>query len=275
MIQILENNRPLEDFHGLSPNEVHRLIYDPYGRDSPVFVVEKVHSDILDRVPFFRLTEEFLRILNRDRSIRLTAKGALPRRILHELYSLKLIPEAFVESGISKLSREIDSRVLTTLRVNTTLTGLVRKMYGKLFLTELGERLTLTDDRWELFRLILKTFTEKFNWAYNDRYPQESVGQFGWCYTVYLLLRFGNETHEGQFYADEYLLAFPEFLAMFRQWKYGNPNGDFTNCYFLRTFEQFFEWFGFVVLDGEKPVINGKSTVRRTQALTEMFQLAS
>jgi hypothetical protein len=77
-------------------------------------------------LPFFRLTEEFLKILQRDGSIKLTPLGALPKKALVELHGHGFIPEEGIEKGIHKLTREIDSVVLTMLHHNTELSGLMQ-----------------------------------------------------------------------------------------------------------------------------------------------------
>ncbi len=142
------------------------LLSDPLGENSPLQIRKDTPDETLDRIPFLRLTEEFLKIMRRDGSIRLTPLGALPKKTLCELYDLGFIKEEPIESGVVKLRREIDSVVLTSLHVTTKLAGLARKNAGRLSLTPEGTRLLHPDNRKELLRLILNTFTGKFNWSY-------------------------------------------------------------------------------------------------------------
>src|SRR5689334_3189016 len=102
------NDTPLDDFCGLTSREMHQLLYYPYGKNSPLQVRSDIGDETLDGIPFFRLMEELLRIIRREGFIRLTPLGALPRKVLQELYSHRLLPEEFIESGIVKLSREND-----------------------------------------------------------------------------------------------------------------------------------------------------------------------
>lgn len=273
-ILFLVNNNPLDDFCGLSPNEVHSLLYDTFGDNSPLKIRADISNQAFDSIPFFRLTEEFLRIIQRDRFIKLTPLGALPKKTLHELYNLRLITEYVIELGISKLTREIDSAVLTSLHINTQLTGAIKKNNGKLTLTKQGEGLLQPERRHELFRLTLQIFTDKFNWSYNDGYPEHPIGQLGWGFTVYLLFKFGSQPQAAQFYADKYLKAFPMFLRYFLRESPGTPQRDFTNCYLIRTFDRFLEWFGFVDIEKQKPALySGKSIIKRTEALAQTFYI--
>jgi len=273
-IRLLVNKIPLDDFCGLTPNEVHSLLYDTFGDNSPLKIKADISNQTFDSIPFFRLTEEFLKIIQRGRFIKLTQLGALPKKTLHELYNHRLITEYVIEFGISKLTREIDSAALTSLHINTQLTGAIKKSNGKLALTKQGEKLLQSDKRHELFRLTLQTFTDKFNWSYNDGYSEHPIGQLGWGFTVYLLFQFGSQPQAAQFYADKYLKAFPMFLRYFPQESLGTPQRDFTTCYSLRTFDRFLEWFGFVDIEKQKPILDkGKSIIKRTNALAQTFYI--
>ncbi|MBI5042913.1 MAG: hypothetical protein HZC10_03605 [Nitrospirae bacterium] len=86
-IRLLVNKIPLDDFCGLTPNEVHSLLYDTFGDNSPLKIKGDISNQTFNNIPFFRLTEEFLKIIQRDRFIKLTPLGALPKKILHELYN--------------------------------------------------------------------------------------------------------------------------------------------------------------------------------------------
>ena len=271
-IQLLVDNTPLDDFCGLTPNEVHSLLYNTFGSNSPLKIKSDIPNQTLDNIPFLRLTEEFLKIIKRNSFIKLTPLGALPKKTLHELYNHRLITEYVIELGISKLTREIDSSVLTSLRINTQLTGAIKKNNGKLTLTKQGEKLLQSDKRHELFRLTLQTFTDKFNWSYNDGYPEHPIGQLGWGFSVYLLFQFGSQPQTVQFYADKYLKAFPMFLQYFPQQPFSTPQRGFTSCYSIRTFDRFLEWFGFVDIEKQKQTSDsGKSIIKRTDTLTQTF----
>jgi len=100
--RLLLNNAPLNDFCGLSPAEMHHLLYSAYGDKSPLGLRNDIENSTLNEIPFFRMTEEFLKIISREESIKLTPLGALPRKVLHELYNHKFIIEEIIEAGYSK-----------------------------------------------------------------------------------------------------------------------------------------------------------------------------
>ena len=95
-VRLLLNNAPVDDFYGLSAAEIHHLLYDAYGDKSPLGLRSDIENSTLDEIPFFRMTEEFLKIISREESIKLTPLGALPRKTVHELYGHKLITEDII-----------------------------------------------------------------------------------------------------------------------------------------------------------------------------------
>ena len=243
------NDAPLPAFSGLAPAQMHELLYDPWGPRSPVQLRPELPAIGLDQIPFLRLTEEFLRIVQRDGFIKLTALGALPGKYLHELYGFGFLREKFIDEGYGKLHREVDAPGVSSVHHNAVLAGLFRKVHGKLSLTKGGERLQQPAHRTELLRRVCASFTEKFNWAYHDGYAAPSAGQTGWAYTIFLLLKFGTEPHSLQFYADKYQEAFPFLLADFPATPWQTPAGQLLGCYGLRMFAHFGNWFGLTSIE--------------------------
>ena len=156
------NETPQPELCGLSPAQMHQLLYQPLGPASVVQLRANVPNDVLDQVPFLRLTEAFLRLLQRETPLRLTPLGALPRKCLRELYAHGFILEEGLETGLFTLSREIDSLAITTLHQITRLVGLARLVRGELLLTKKGGQLLNPANRLALWELVLDTFTNRF-----------------------------------------------------------------------------------------------------------------
>lgn len=141
---------------------MHALLYQPLEPASVVQLRADVPGEVLDRVPFLRLTEAFLCLLQRETPLRLTPLGALPRKYLRELYAHGFILEEGLETGLFTLSREIDSLAITTLHQTTQLAGLARLVRGQLLLTRKGGQLLDPAQRPVLWALVLDTFTNRF-----------------------------------------------------------------------------------------------------------------
>lgn len=264
------NNKPKNNFSGLSPFELHEIIHDPFGLKCAIQIQDNIDSETLNEIPFFRICEEFLKILQRDKFIKLTPLGALPKKVMVELYEYKFITDRRIESGISKLSREQDSIAIQNARYVCEIAKLVKKRDGKLSLTKNEEK--LLEDRESLFRLILSTFSFDFNWAINDGYPDEPIAQYGNLYTVFLLLKYGNEPRENKFYAKKYLIVFEKFLELFNDLDYSSLEIQFLNCYEIRSLYRFTDWFGFTITSNKK--YGEESTTQATKLLSKIYKYA-
>ena len=99
-------------------------------------------------------------------------------------------------------------------------------------------------NREALFRTIYLHYTEEFNWAYFDGYPNVPAAQYGVNFTIFLLLKFGKNSREDSFYAEKYLKAYPNFAAEFKDILLTFTE-DFNHCYSIRSFIRFTDWFGF------------------------------
>lgn len=265
------NNSELEKLSGLSPTKTHELIYNPLGENSCIKFSSNINSEMLDEIPFFRISEEFLKIIKRDGFIKLTPLGALPKKILIELYDFKFILDEHIESGINKLYREEECISIKTARIVCQSTNLVKKSSGKLLLTKNGERCLKIENRVELFKVIFLIFTEKFNWAYNDGYTKEPVGQYGYLFSIYLLKKFGEKENLTNFFAKKYLQVFGKFITLFNE-EYSTPEKQFNSCYTVRTFERFTEWFGLTNINGKNNYFDQENAkIVKTKLLDKIF----
>ena len=69
---LLQNNIPIDDFLGLTANEMHHLLYEPFGEKSPVQFQKDIDDKTLYKIPLFRIAEAYLKIIEWDKQIKLT-----------------------------------------------------------------------------------------------------------------------------------------------------------------------------------------------------------
>lgn len=270
---LLRNNTPMDDFLGLSPTEIHHLLYNTFGEKSPVQFRCDIDDQTLNQIPLYRILEEYLKIIQRDKQIKLTPLGALPKKVMVELYNKRFLPDELIERGITKLWKEDDCIAIRSARITAELAGFVRKANGKLALTKQATKLLETNNRWQLFRQFFQAFTDKFLWSYNDRYPEEPIGQLGWAFSVIMLDKYGDQPQTVDFYAEKYLKAFPALITFFQP-GYATPERQFLKCYGIRTFDRFFLWFGFVTVDKQKIFLNSDTdTYKRTDLVKSIFKI--
>lgn len=269
---ILRNNTPVDDFLGLSPTEIHHLLYDTFGDKSLVQFRDNIDDKTLDQIPLFQIAEEYLKIIQRDKQIKLTPLGALPKKVMVEIYDKRFLLDEHIENGITKLWKEDDCIAIRSARLTAEIAGLVKKVSGKLTLTKTATKLLETNNRLQIFRQFFQAFTNKFLWSFNDGYAEQPIGQLGWAFSVIMLDKFGDQPQTVDFYADKYLRAFPKFITFFRP-DYTTPERQFFRCYGVRTFDRFFLWFGFVTVEKQKIFLDlDTDKFKRTDLVKSIFK---
>lgn len=206
--QSQRNQSPVDDFRGLSPNQMHRLLHFPLESPDVVRV-----STVLDSEPDAPLAYLFGLLAEAigDKGLKPTAKGNLPRNACRE------IMQAFLgESGYAKRTRfgginaEHDAAELHFTRVVAELAGFVRKYRGRFILSRAARGMLATTGQRELYPQLFRTYTTQFNWAYRGGIVEmPAIIQQGWALTAYLLHLEGHQPQPATFYADAFRQAFP------------------------------------------------------------------
>jgi hypothetical protein len=263
------NNRAIPEFEGYSPFEMHHILHYTFEPDSPIILQKLTDSDYLTS-PIFNLEKYYLDLVKNKEEIKLTAKGFLPTKIVQEIYHQGFLEEYQFSSGISKLYKESDSLTVNLTRLLAELAGLTKKRKGKLSLTKTGEK--IVSDNQKLFELIFRTMTQKFSWAYYDRYEDKKIGQFGFGFSLMLLSKYGAEKQLDSFYAKKYLKAFPQFLDLIMP-TYGTVEEYAGNCYSIRTFERFMHYFGLVDIEKQGKMLDRKTFIKKTELFDKLIKV--
>jgi hypothetical protein len=282
-----QNSMPQNDFLGITPDQMYGLIYFPLEGNSILKIKKNIPDETLSKIPFLLLTEHFLRILEREKAIKLTAsQGNLPLKIVAELYEPKYILEEAMELDLYKQAKEEYLYSIQALHINTTLAGLAKKTAGKLSLTKKGVGfLKSPQKRQELFELVFKTFCTKYNWGYTDGFSFESIGQAGFAFSLLMMQNFGNESLTTIFYAEKYINAFPMEVNYSRKnytqsgWYFEGKQSpqelrrSALSCYSHRTFTHMMDWFGFVEINKPQDFMKqDETTVKKTEVLDMVFE---
>ena len=270
---LLKNHTPQDDFCGLTPSEMDHLLYRTFSFDSPLQFQSNIDNSVLDRIPFFQIAEAFMKIIERENFIKLTALGNLPRKFVIELYEYKYFLDRDIEAGFIKINKEDDCRVVSTARLTTIVAKLVKKSKGKLSLTKDGVEFLKKEDRVEFFKTIFRAYTVAFNWNYNDYYPESPAGQLGFAFSMYLLHIHGQNFLTSDFYAEKYLKALPKLLLYFPEEGLISIEDSFKNCYCLRVIDYFFDWFGIADVAHPDSILSGKPTsLRKNEVFNLLFK---
>jgi len=250
------NAAPLDDFDGFSPDEMSTILYSPFAEECSVRIRSQMDNQVLDQSPIFQIARHILKVINDTESLKLTSTGNLAPGLVNEIYAKKYIVDPLIELGITKLNQEIKWKVLHCTKIVLKISKLIRTYKGKLLLTTQTKKYLMTGEYSKLFHIFLNAFTTQFNWAYNDSFENEEIGQLGFLYLLHLINKYGVEFRELSFYSDLYFKAFPVFKA----------SENFVIA--IRFFDRFAEWFGFVEIHREQNRLTGPARVRRTKLLS-------
>lgn len=228
------NQSGLDDFEGLSPEQMHVLQQDfPTGK-SPL-VMNKLSEKELENCPLLMQVRFLIDKMKGGKELKLTKTGALSTKLVKEIYDLGYLKNEMIEKGISKLYKEDDAAEISITRILLQISSLAKKRNGKLYLTKKGEKYAADGN--VILKEILTVLFYKFNWAYYDGYESEDIGRVNPAFSLFLLKKYGNEKRSVNFYAEKYFKAFP--------WLQAEDDGDFR-CYATRTFDRYFYFMGFI-----------------------------
>jgi len=244
-----QNNQGLLDFEGYSPIEMKYILYDPFGDNSPIRLLKLAGSDYKN-IPILNQIKYLARLVDKLGELKLTNKGFLPTKIVADIYNQRFLKDELIESGISKLYKETDSSTINLTRILLEISGLAKKRHNKLSLTKTGKK--LLNDNFKLLLLIFKTFGTKFNWAYYDGYGQNNIGQLGFGFSLILLKKYGDKKQIDKFYSQKYFQAFPDLIDNSPSTKFGYELERPNNCYSIRTFDRFLDYFGLIKIEKDK-----------------------
>lgn len=264
---------PLEQ---LSPNLIRVLHLDPFSPLSPLQLRPGLADEAVAHLPLVQLAQKMLAAIKTEQPLKLTSKGNLPRKLVHQLYDLRFFPDKYVDNGTIKLQGEQDFWQLNIAHILCQQVRLINKKNEKASLSKKGEELLYKPA--ELYTELLKIYTQKFNWAYPERwgYGVEQTGQLGWALVFYEFLRFGEQEKSNKYYEALYLRLFPDLVKKYPLTTYGTPEDKMSSDFNTRFFYRFCSFFGLKEITRE---IKGKLNtteeyfLRRSALAQQVFQL--
>jgi hypothetical protein len=243
------NRRPLDEFHGLSPEQMYQMLNFPF--TSPELVRFPEVLDIAPAAPILTLFSLLLEAIG-EQGLKPTAKGNLPRKFCREAALIYWGEETYQErTRYGGINNEDDFSDLHITRLVAELAGLIRKYKGRFILSRDGRTLLASSGLAAIFPKLFRAYVEKFSWAYRDRYPELRFIQMAFLFTLYLLMRYGDTWRPHEFYEDCFLRAFPAVVDEVPPSPALTPEEELRTCYTWRTLVHF---VGFLGLAAVEPV---------------------
>jgi len=240
------NQRPLDEFHGLSPEQMHRMLHFPFA--SPEFVRFPHVLDTIPTAPIVTLFGMLLEAIG-EKGLKPTAKGNLPQKFCRDAALAYWGEEVYRENTrFGGINREEDFLDLHIARLVAELAGLIRKYKGRFILSRNCRALAAGKGLAALYPRLFTAYVEQFNWSYRDRYPELRFIQTAFPFTLYLLMRYGDTWRPHEFYEGSFLRAFPMVLDEIPQHQVFTPEEEVRRCYTWRTLVHFVGFFGLAMV---------------------------
>ena len=241
------NRRPIDDFDGLSSEQMHRLINFPF--ESPDIIEFPSQLNISPSAPIAALFKMLADAVG-ENGLKPTATGNLPLKVVREIALTYMGEEKYAEyTKYGNIRSEDDFYELNVTRHVAGLAGLIRKYKGKFILSGKCRKLLKDGELQAIYPVLFRTFAEKFNWGYGDRYPETGLVQSFFAYTLYLLSRYGDQWHENKFYEDAFLRAFPSLVDTVEPTAYETREDIIREMYSIRCLKNFAEFMGVVEIN--------------------------
>lgn len=241
------NQAPRDDFHGLSPEQMHRVLNFPF--DTPDLVTFPAHIDPAPHAPImtmFNLLAEAI-----GEGVKATVTGNLPRKLCQDAVLAFLGEEEYQKKiRFAPIRSEKDFFDLHVTRIVAEQAEFLLLERGKFILSPQYRHLSAQHGAGGVYPRLFRAFVDGYNWGYRDRWPEIPMIQQSFLFTLYLLQKYGEKWRPNSFYQDCFLQAFPMLLDTVQ------PMGNFfsaefvlLNCYSLRSLEGFAEFLGLVEIE--------------------------
>lgn len=264
------NTTPSEDFHGLSPEQMHRFLHFPF--ESPDLVH---YSDQIAIEPESKAALLLSNLVERigEGGVKLTAKNNLGLKLCQDIAAsyLERYDDRFLHS--IKIRSEENFEGLNTVRLTAQLGGLLRITRGRLFLSNQCKEALISGGMKKFYPLFFNAYVCKFNWGFLDRYESLEIIQQSFLFTLYLLHQYGTDWCPAAYYADSFAQAFPLSLKDVEERAYETPTETLRRVYILRSLERFADFFGLVELKSDSDTSYKREyQVRATGLLDALLQ---
>jgi hypothetical protein len=237
------NQATIDDFHGLSPEQMHRFLHFPF--ETPHLITFASCLDIEPQAPILTLFKLLTDAIG-GQGLKATATGNLPRSFCRESARAYLGEEEYQRwSRFGELRSEPEFRELNVTRLVTELAGLIRKYKGKFILSRECRKLLVEQGQSAIYPRLFRTFVREYNWGYQDRYQEIPFIQHSFLFSLYLLTRYGNDWQTNTFYEDCFLRAFPNLLSQVQPiGSYYSSEKVLRSSYSVRCLERFAQFMG-------------------------------
>lgn len=242
-----QNRLQLDEFHSLSPEQMHQMLNFPFASPGLVRFPEVLDANPV--APILTLFELLTDAIG-EQGLKPTAKGNLPRNFCRKAALAYWGEQRYQEkTRYGGINREEDFADLHVTRLVAELAGLIRKYKGWFILSRDCRRLLAGDGMTAVYLRLFRAYVEEFNWAYRDGYPELRFIQSAFLFTLHLLTRYGDTWRPQVFYEDAFLGAFPRLLDEVPPSQVISPDETVRRSYTWRSLVNFAGFLGLATVE--------------------------
>jgi hypothetical protein len=228
------NELPQSPFLGLSPQQMSSVLYSPFSLYNALFNFESTCEHDFMKIPILNQAIYFLNKLKDVVELKVTQNGNLPRAFVIELYENFFSEDRYAR----KPNREDDLPQATRLKHLLDLAGLIKKRHGEISLTKKGLSIIDNQKPSKLYEVIFLNYTNKWNWGYDDGYPDFPLMQQSASFNLLLIAKkcddWTLDTVLGKLYID----AFPALSREAEDCSYSTGEEQIICCFSIRFLKQ-------------------------------------
>ena len=246
-----QNQAGMEDFLGLSPNQMGPLLRSPLEENCVVQFAEEISEADAQASAFMRALDHYLAQLV-SKPIKLTAKGNLPRAAVLDLHAIydELSQKPEPAPGLEiKVRGEDDFPMATAIKYLSGKAGWTKKRSGKISLTKKGEKIRAAPAAERLrtiFPLAFKVYNLEYvanAWGFDDEAPNGILQQFT-GFVLYQFLVNGKDWRPVEAYHQELITAFPLVMRDFHDRSFLSAQRLLGITYDHTFTDTLMDWFG-------------------------------
>jgi len=274
------NSEPVDDFLGLSPEQMHKVLYCPLDEmNDIIWFKSSFERSLIEDVPVVKKTTLLIKLLGKAGEAKATQNGYLPKKIVNTICEKPF-------DNYTVQSEEYELEVLS-LRYTVTDCGWMKKKSGKFSLTKKGKLIFNKGFTNADYITLLKYWMKKFNWSFRDGHSPCPIVQQASVFLLYLLNRKAVELIPAEHITQLFIRAFPialeEFGSEAMEFKVTqsqkSPEELLASILRLRFLERFAQYFGLIdyVIDETLSYFerNENAQVKTTKLFNEVFGFVS
>jgi hypothetical protein len=236
------NQAPVDDFHGLSPDQMSNVLNAPFSSPQLVSFPECLATQ--PSAPILTLFQLLVDAIG-EQGLKPTAKGNLPQKFCRASALSYWGEETYkYNTRHGGINKEEDFFDLHVTRLVAGLAGLIRKYKGRFILSLKCRKLLADGGMAAIYPLLFRAFTEQYNWAYGDRNDEINFVQHSFLFSLYLLNRYGDKGQSSLFYEDCFLNAFPMVVNEVDDQPHWPAEKAIRSAYTLRILVRYADFLG-------------------------------